>query len=225
MNYIIYHRKRDISDIGNCRIYHDSYYQGNQDPYIWNTQFLHSFCHITQIQPEIGSKIFWVSSGDKYPDFNSLNCDCVFVVEEKKHWKNTNSISIDDPIVDNNEQAFNHHYCWYHQHPLKKRKRYTLKANKEQSFQPQDKNQNLIDIVPLLTNNGLLIDDLRKAISKTRNGKRAVNSRTFKLSNELADKLYEYLLSADIKIKGEMIMDKHPYKQNKIEIHNKKCRC
>ncbi len=210
MNYIIYHPKRVITELDGLKIYHDCFGH-NEDPYIWNKQFLHSFCHITQISPKEGSLIFWVS-GDTYPDFNELNCDCVFVVKEKKYWKNSNDISIDDAIVDN-KQTYEHHYKWCHEHYFKKKKRFTLKVDNDKSFQPQDNNQNLINIVPFLNSQGITIEELRNKVSRTKKGKQARNSTPYKLRNEVADRLYDYLSSSDIIIKGEMIENKHPFYQ------------
>jgi hypothetical protein len=213
MNYLIYHPKRQLSVIGDLKVYHDSFGH-NEDPYIWNKNFLHSFCHITQISPKVGSFVFWVS-GETYPDFNRLHCDCVFVVKDKIYWTLANEIKVTDPIVDN-EQAFIHHYNWvnppHNQHIFKKRKRYTLKADENGSFQPQDANGNLIDIVPFLNENKISIDLLRSSISRTKNGNHALNSRPFKLSDELTQKLYTFLLNSKIIIKGQMIEDKHPNK-------------
>lgn len=211
MNYLIYHPKRQISEIGNFRVYHDSFGH-NEDPYIWNKNFLHSFCHITQIRPEVGSQIFWVS-GDTYPDFNSLYCDCVFIVKEKIYWTTANKIEITDSIVDN-EQTFRHHYNWvnppHNEHVFKKRRRYTLKADENLSFQPQDKDKNLIDIIPILNDNGIDIGTLRKSMSRTKNGKHALNSRPFKLSDELSKILHHHLSKSVIIIKGQEIENKHP---------------
>lgn len=211
MNYLIYHPKRQLSEIVGFKVYHDSFGH-NEDPYIWNKNFLHSFCHITQISPKVGSYIFWVS-GDTYPDFKKLNCDCVFVVKEKTYWATANKIEVTDPLVDN-EQTFRHHYNWvnppHNEHVFKKRKRYTLKGDENLSFQPQDKDQNLIDIVPLLNDKGISIEFLRSSISRTKNGKHALNSRPFKLTDELTEKLYNYLSNSSIIIKGQMIETKHP---------------
>ena len=211
INYIVYHPERESTNLGDYKIYHDKF-DGNEDPYIWNKEFLHSFCHITQMSPQVGSKIFWVS-GDTYPDFNKLDCDCVFVVKEKIYWSEANRISIDDKVVDN-EQIFEHHYNWvnppHYEHQFLKRKRYTLKADSDKSFQPQDKNQALIDIIPFLNGQGITKEHLRNSISRTRDSKRARNSRPFKLPDELAVKLYEFLLLTEIKIKGQMIENRHP---------------
>jgi hypothetical protein len=211
MHYIIYHPPRFFSVIGQHIVYHDKF-GNNEDPYLWNDKFLHSFCHITQISPAIGSHIFWVS-GDSYPNFESLFCDCVFVVNEKIVWNNPNKIEPDDSLVDT-PQAFKHHYSWvnppHSQHVFKNRKRYTLKSDIHKSFQPQDENKNLIDIVPLLLQSGISLNDLRNAISRTNSGKRAINSRPFKLQEEVAFSLFENLSKADIKVTGSMIKNSHP---------------
>jgi hypothetical protein len=214
MNYLIYHRKREVANLGDLTVYHDSF-KNNQDPYIWNERFLHSFCHITQLTIKENDLIFWVS-GDTYPDFSKLYCDCVFVIETKVYWNNANSINEADPIVEN-KQTFEHHYNWvnppHRQHVLKNKKRFTLKANKDKSFQPQDNNRKLIDIIPFLNTQGFATDFLRNSISKTKNGKRALNSSPFPLTVEISNKLYQHLFdNAVIKIKGEMIENKHPFK-------------
>ena len=90
MNYIIYHPRRCVFIDGKTKVYHDKFNQ-NEDPYIWNDNFLHTFCHITQISPIVGSYIFWVS-GDTYPNFSKLYCDCVFIVKEKRYWATANKI-------------------------------------------------------------------------------------------------------------------------------------
>src|SRR6266567_3081991 len=70
-SYLIHHPRRSLSVFGDLKVYHDPI-GGNQDPYIWKTQFLHTYCHITQI--ELSSLvpkdlIFWVS-GDRFPQFS-----------------------------------------------------------------------------------------------------------------------------------------------------------
>jgi hypothetical protein len=52
--WLIYRPERTCSRLGHAIVYHDST-QGNQDPYIWNRRFLHRYCHITQMSPEIGT--------------------------------------------------------------------------------------------------------------------------------------------------------------------------
>jgi len=206
--YLIYHPERSINEVNNgLKIYHDQF-GGNEDPYLWNDRFLHTFCHITQLKNEPGQINFWVS-GDKWPNFNALYCDCIFVIQKKCFWENRNYISLIDPIVDN-KQCFEHHYKWGNLKPdqphyFKRRYRYTLKADPKKSFQPQDKSQNLIDIIPFLQEKGYSIDYLRDKII-TRRG-----SKPFKLPDVIVPKLYNFLsCKATIKIKGKDIKDKHP---------------
>lgn len=215
MNYIIYHSKRCISQIGEITVYHDCF-DGNQDPYIWNERFLHSFCHITQLKDmRKGDIIFWVG-GDTYPDFTKLYCDCVFIVDEKIIWKDPNLINVDNLIVDN-EQAYEHHYKWAHcQHNLKKRSRYTLKADSTKSYQPQNNNNELIDIVPILNQLGIPTETLLNKISKTINGKRAINSKPYKLTEEFAQELNSLLWEiSDIKLTGDNLKNIHPHSNDK----------
>lgn len=212
--WLIYHPARQRTVIGNLTVYHDKF-DRNEDPYIWHDNFLHTYCHITQLtNVEKQNQInFWVS-GDSYPNFNQLLCDCVFVIAEKHFWTNRNHIANTDPIVDN-IQSFQHHYNWvnrpHSQHQFKKRQRYTLKADDIKSFQPQDSNGNLIDILQFLNYNGITTEQLRSSISHTKSGKRARNSRPFKLPENLGEDLYEYLLSkATIKLLGFQLKNLHP---------------
>ncbi len=206
MSYLIYHPKREytvIKEVG--KVYHDSF-SGNQDPYVWNLPFLHSFCHITQIRKELGQIIFWCS-GDTYPNFEKLYCDLVFKIESMHEWSESNSISETDPIVDN-KQSYEHHYKWVTQHLFngvkRQKKRITLKACKESSFQPQNSEQELIDIVPFLNNNGVTTDQLRNSISKT------FQSKPFELEDKTSKELYEFLSKSDRKLFGKDLWDKYP---------------
>jgi len=210
MDYLIYHPNRKVSIIGNFTVYHDKF-GSNKDPFLWNYQFLHTSCHITQMRNEVGQMNFWVS-GNQYPNFTKLYCDCVFVIAEKLTWAKRNSIDLDDEIVDN-EQAFEHHYDWVNNlkpddhHYFKKRNRYTLKADPEQSFQPQNKDSKLIDIVPFLKNHGVSIDQLRLVMISN------VNSRPFKLPDDIGEELYDYLFNlAAIKLKGNQLASIHPHR-------------
>lgn len=212
-SYLIYHPERSVSEIGKLRVYHDNF-KGNEDPYVWNEKFLHTYCHITQLSNDIGQINFWIS-GDKYPNFTKLFCDCVFVIEDKLMWKHNNHIDRSDEIIDNN-QAYEFHYKWankpFNHHHYKNRARYTLKADKEKSFQPQSENRNLIDILPFLNSKGVKTDELIQSITSKR------GSRPYKLSDNLRDELYSYLQdNAKIKLKGMHLKDKHP-KRNSISI-------
>jgi|GEM_PF-815351 len=155
---LIYHPRRERRVFGSTVVYCDST-TGNQDPYVWNDAFLHSYCHITQFHAEIGDVNLWVS-GDHFPEFSHLYCDLVFVVARKLPWSQANCLLREDPLVDSAE-AWADHYRWCGQHPLKSRLRYTLKADPARSMQAQTADGNLIDIVPLLQDQGLSLPDLR----------------------------------------------------------------
>jgi len=150
--WLIYHPRRVSRVIDGHRIHFDST-EHNQDPYTWNDRFLHSYCHITQMAPDVEDIEFW-TTGDSFPNFTALYCDLVLVVEEKSYWLDANYISPGDPIVDS-EAAYRDHYSWAQDHPFHRRKRFTLKANRSQSFQPQDADGELVDIVPGLVHIGL----------------------------------------------------------------------
>jgi hypothetical protein len=146
---------------------------------------------------QIGDINFWVT-GNSFPNFSHLYCDLVFVVERKMYWNDPNNIDRNDPIIDSGE-AYIDHYQWAFQHRFNRRRRFTLKADRHQSFQPQDANKNLIDILPLLIDEGLSVEVLRK---KSRAG---YNSQPIPLGN-VAGVLYEWLSSnARIKLTGEVL--------------------
>lgn len=203
--YLIYHPRRAVTRFNTIVVYHD-HIGGNQDPYIWNRQFLHTYCHITQMRPNVGDINFWVS-GDSFLNFSHLYCDLVFVVGEKVYWESANIIDRDNALVDTDE-AYNDHYRWaMHQHPLKRRRRYTLKADPERSFQPQNREMDLIDILPFLLDQGMAIDDIRQGL---RSG---FNSKPFRLES-LALNLYSWLeQNAPIKLNGmqlHYLRESHP---------------
>ncbi len=201
--YFIYHPKRCQYIINDLTIYHDSF-GGNEDPYIWNKKFLHTYCHITQLTNEVDQVNFWVSGNPSLKNFTQLYCDLVFYIDEKKYWEDRNNIDRNNPIVDN-EQTFQHHYKWASNHPFKRRSRYTLKANPTKSFQPQNRKGELIDILPFLNKNGLSTKFLIKSF------KAGIGSRPFKIEDKIGAKLYEYLnQTAKVKLYGKDFEKKHP---------------
>ena len=195
--YLIYHPKRHRSKIDDLNIYHDST-RGNQDPYIWNRQFLHTYCHITQMSPEKGHINFWVS-GDSFPQFTRLYCDLFFVVQDKKEWQDCNFIDRNDPIVESTE-AYNDHYQWAYQHPYRRRRRFTLKADPLLSFQPQTEEGDLLDIVPILLQLGMSLEMLRNGLVAN------FGSRPMKLEDEALNQLYVWLQdNSHIKLRGDLL--------------------
>jgi hypothetical protein len=138
-------------------------------------------------------------SGDSFPNFSRLLCDLVFSIERKDCWQEANSIYRDDPIIES-EAAYVDHYQWaFFQHHFKSRKRFTLKAHPLESFQPQNADGTLIDIVPFLTRAGLSLASLRHGL------KAGFNSKPL-LLDEVTSKLNEWLnRNADIKLIGSQL--------------------
>jgi hypothetical protein len=194
-SYLVYHPRRVRSVARGIVVYHDQF-GGNEDPFLWNECFLHTYCHITEMRIEAGDMTFWVS-GDRFPNFEHLFCDLVFAVTEKHFWSERNSIARDDPLIDS-EAAFAGHYCWAgRQHPFTRRRRYTLKADTAQSYQPQDGTGSLIDILPVLVRLGLSLSTLRSRLVAAR------GSRPMSISDDLARRLCDRLADlAPTKLRG-----------------------
>ncbi len=197
-SHLIYHPKRCRDTFGTTVVYFDRP-RGNQDPYVWNDPFLHTYCHITELTaPAPGDFQFWVS-GDQFPDFTKLFCDLVFVVDKVYPWSNRDSISLSDPIVDS-QNAFDDHYKWAHQHKFKKRNRFTLKACSSNSFQPQDSSGALIDILPFLGQQGFHSATVQTAMKK------GFASKPMQLTPLVAAALHTFLSqNAAIRLTGSVL--------------------
>jgi hypothetical protein len=184
-SHLIYHPRRSTGTFSGTRVYYDRP-SGNQDPYLWNDPFLHTYCHMTElVSPEKGDIQFWVA-GDTFPTFSALYCDLVFTVRSRCIWTNANEIAASDPIVDS-PAAYHDHYRWHKQHFYKKRQRFTLKADSEQSFQPQTTEGDLIDILPWFNSTGCSTSSLRKKLKK------GVASRPLVLPTDIAHALRSHL--------------------------------
>lgn len=193
-SHLIYHPKRQKQTFGSTTVYFDKP-RGNQDPYVWNEPFLHSYCHITELAaPKADDINFWIS-GDNFPDFDSLQCDLVFVVAKRVEWADRNIISATDPIVDSAD-AYGDHYRWAYQHPYKTRRRTTLKAEPTRSFQPQDSSGNLVDVLPELNAMGFPTNSLRAALRK------GFASKPMPLSSICANRLYSFVKCSSIRLTG-----------------------
>ena len=203
--YIIYHPKRRREAFDGTPVYFDNN-AGNQDPYVWNRQFLHSYCHITQMTPQEGDTNFWIS-GDTFPNFTRLFCDLVFEVERKIYWADSNHIEHKDPLVDS-KAAYTDHYAWaMHQHTFQRLRRFTLQAT-VRSFQPQTADGDLLDIVPALEEIGLSLDELRTRL------RAGFTSRPMRLTDDEVAGLVAWLeANATCKLVGadlEAIRRKNP---------------
>jgi hypothetical protein len=213
-SHLIYHPRRNVQQFDGCKVYFDRP-RGNQDPYIWNDAFLHTYCHMTELtNPQPEDINFWMADAT-FRDFNHLFCDLVFVIAERKEvWEDKHSIKRSDPIVDS-DFAFRDHYRWVerqHRWPSTKRQRITLKADPMRSFQPQTESGSLIDVLPFFADHGLPRDCLRTALRKPR-GERFV-SKPMPIDQDLARELHEYLSGpAHHKLDGALlrrIRQNHP---------------
>lgn len=203
--WLVYHPERKRRDFllsqGKITVHFDET-KHNQDPYVWNRNFLHTFCHISQIKkPKKGDIVFWVSGEkNKFPDFTKLLCDLVFQVDEVCVWLDNNYISINDRIVDSTNSYIDH-YRWFCDHLYKRRKRYTLKASQNGSFQSQDGEGNLIDIVPILNSYGYTLSMLRTEMKCPFRG-----SRPLEIDNSIASGIYNDIsLKAKVKLEGMLL--------------------
>jgi hypothetical protein len=194
--FLIYHPRRLVTEGSGGRIYHDKL-KGNQDPYIWNKQFLHTYCHMAQMSPKVGDTCFWVW-GPGWPTFSALFCDLIFVVISKEYWTQANSISRADTIVDSDE-AFNDHYQWGNwEHQYRRRRRFTLKADPNLSFQPQAAGGALLDIAPVLASVGLTLSSLREGLVLKRRA-----SQPMRITPVVVAALYQWLAeNAVVQLKG-----------------------
>lgn len=208
---LLYHKTKGDGDhhgvvktrVGNITAYSDDF-SGNQDPYIWQKVFLHSYCHMGQMRegfnkpkehPEVEREdiSFWITSNAR-GDYSQLYCDLVFVVADKVYWPIPNHIDRHDlPARSDSAAAFEEHYAWVGEHCLKPKKiakgyrRFTLKADPLKSFQPQDAKGNLLDIRPLLVELGIDLEALEKALGPKAKGS---YSRPFLLDAQQTRDLY-----------------------------------
>lgn len=162
-SYIMLHKDRVKVQIDDLKIYCDSL-RRNQDPYIWNENFLHTYCKINQIKVselKKGDKIFWFTRQGKSKWF----VDLVFIVDSVHYWGKKQENQANSTEVKNVEFAhynlvelsdvkydtvlYEDHYKWAKiDHPKKSnkcKKRVTLIAS-EDSYQPQTENGELIEI-------------------------------------------------------------------------------
>ncbi len=167
-HWLIPHPKRQRRVVDGLVVYCDTN-QHNQDPYIWNRRFLHTYCHASQMSPAVGDVCLWVSP-EPFAAPEHLWCDLVFVVEAKIYWQNANAIQPTDPIIDT-PMSYADHYRWHGDHPYRRRRRYTLKADPASSFQPQKSDGTLIDLQPIVIGPEMSTDQLRLGLRAGFGGK------------------------------------------------------
>ena len=200
---LLYHQNLVKTKVKDLTAYSDNF-SGNQDPYIWQKGFLHTYCHMGQMREhfnmprdhtevEIEDINFWITS-DVRGDYSKLFCDLVFLVANKVCWRTPNHINrTEPPAQSDTDAAFEEHYAWFGQHCFKPKKiekgyrRFTLKVDPLKSFQPQDANWNLLNIRPLLEELDVDIIKLEKALGPKKRGRYAL---PFLLEAQKASALY-----------------------------------
>jgi hypothetical protein len=65
--WIVYHPRRVANTFDGIRV-HCDHTGRNQDTYVWNERFTHSYCRITQMAPVEEDVILWVSGDRSLPD-------------------------------------------------------------------------------------------------------------------------------------------------------------
>lgn len=100
--------------------------EGNQDPYVFNSGWLYSYCHATQLRRKPGHAEGWVQSGswlffcsgDK-ADQGNLVVDTVFLVAESHPWVRSKQpdllnlpIKFQDHYEDSSSRLWNEHFCF-----------------------------------------------------------------------------------------------------------------
>ncbi len=208
--YLLYHAKVHTSQFPcGFTVYHD-YPRDNQDPYIWNKQFLHTYCHMKALRKETpefleGDLRFWVSAGKGVvrENYIALLCDLVFVVMDQHSWSNLNDLKVkDNPRPDSPEEispeAYEDHYKpGVSGHPWPEY--VTVKAHPDDSFQPLNEQQQRYDILDFLRKSGKVdMKALREAINDSK-----FSSYPFPLDPDVAGLLYERLKKAPCKRTGE----------------------
>ena len=196
--HLLYHSNLKTSHLDGVYVYHD-YPDHNQDPYLWNSEFLHTYCHMDKLRKmnpaiDINDINFWVSAGEKEnrKNFTVLLCDLVFVVRHKIYWRCSNDIEDTDPLVDSKE-AYIDHYKWcqedhkYDEKHLKWGPRFTLKADPLRSFQPLNEHEQRINILDFLRREEVDEQALRKTIEG------GMCSRPFRLNPATIHSLYDWL--------------------------------
>ena len=206
--YLLYHSKVHTAPFPcGFKVYHDDP-RNNQDPYIWNKQFLHTYCHMTEMPvSQEGDLRFWVSAGkgEIRENYTVLLCDLVFVVKDQHTWSDLHDLKVkDNPRADSPEEvspeAYEDHYkpgVSDHPWPVY----VTVKAHPDDSFQPLNQQQNRYNILEFLRRSGKV--DM-KALWEAIN----YNPRTshpFRLDSDVAGSLYERLKKAPCKRRGEKL--------------------
>lgn len=182
--YIVFHPARDESVVSvngkEFTIYHDNFGNHNQDPFIFNNQFVYTYCQITKLKLlNHGDIVFFANvpkiGGQSYHNpakIRTVLCDLVFVVGERIPWIHASNIppsesELPEKAVSKDARKFNLDMWPNHKFKLKSqlinrkpRTRYTYLASATESFQPKAATNQLFNIYDLMT------DSLKKNLAE-----------------------------------------------------------
>lgn len=216
--YLLHHHKRAKVLLGLWRyVYYENFPWTNMCPYIFSKEFIHTFCRAFPLRKEIGNVNFWIHAewGENQNQIKSISCDLVFVVWRMVVWKDANSLRWHDAkealwYADSSSHQYKNHFSWHGQHYLKKRRRTSLFADADRSFQPIDSNGGLVDIKPFFES---LDANSRTSIYKSLKPVRGIGVRNLKLDEAIWKRLQEYIESwATMKIRGRDLQHLDPRK-------------
>ncbi|WP_157049520.1 hypothetical protein [Weissella kandleri] len=203
-----------VNDFGKLRkwkIFADDL-KGNQDPFVWNKNFLNSYCKKPWNRKYWnGIKyIIWVSSTDD----GKIYCDLVMLIKEYSAWENFVT-----PLYDGNLFANRDHYARFEEHTTDNQRnnannmtRTTLKGDSDKSFQPLDENGELIEISDILRSNNVSIIK-----AKDKNGKNVQNN-IIKLYDSNSKQIYEDIIERSaFKIKGNSLAKIRAFMNDEID--------
>lgn len=224
--YLLHHYKRQKTRYGRGKyVYYENYINNNICPYIFNKEFIHTFCKAFPLKKEIWNINFWINiERDRLGNIERILCDIVFFVWKVAIWDNANTLNWKNAenilwYMDSNSSLYKDHFSRFSEHPLKRNRRVTLFADPVKSFQAQDKNDNLFDIKPILER--LLSKEKISELWEWLKYKRGIWIKNYKFDPWIWEKLYEQILKySDKKIYWSDIEHLDPRKQ--LEINPKK---
>lgn len=192
----------------------------NEDPFIYDQQWVYSYCHATQLSRafkknfpfvQAGSVLFFCS-GD-YIDKNEVVLDTVFCVQGAYKWVSNQltgpqlPYELEDYFGDNSSPLWERHlkYPFQNQHYTPKKGNYTYisakfakQVTQNYSFLPL-KDSGIRTSFPT----SILNDNLVTLINEKKNGKRPV-PLTECYKNELLDLIYKHTMIQVVEVQKEL---------------------
>jgi len=198
--YILHHYKRQKAEYKKwCFVYYENYKWNNICPYIFNKEFIHTFCKTPTIKKEEWNINFWINAewNEEWTKIEKVLCDIVFKIKKDGiiYWERANDLRWSKAKIilwykNSQSHQYQNHFSWYGQHILKRQQRVSLFADKKESFQPQDENWNLVDIKDLLE-----VRYWKNELRKLLKPKRWIWVRRIELSDKDWATLYQEIIS------------------------------